>query len=325
MVIVTDFKWKTKGGKDRVGFYMDKFLCRNLLGILRYLRKAKDVVGIVSGHGKVRIGKSTMAMQIGYFIAWLLAGGQMIFDESGMKLEGMIPPKKTINFSRKENILFSPQDLMKQSEVLFNKYGKNQVIIYDEARGGLASDRAMESINKTMSEWFEQCGQYGHIIILVLPNFFKLHEDFAVARSLFLVDVFEDKEYNKGYFNFYNELQKERLYYFGKKRVGVMAKYMSANESFWGKFTSFIPVDKAEYTQAKRIAITKSKRTRFERKFIKRFYACLYVLKKFSSLSMEQIGKELTPICGEPITRDMVQGGIDVITLKTDQEDLSDT
>lgn len=37
---------------------MDEFLAINLMGVPKYLDKSYDCVGIVSGHGKVRIGKT---------------------------------------------------------------------------------------------------------------------------------------------------------------------------------------------------------------------------------------------------------------------------
>ena len=46
--------WKSKKTGEminRVGFYMDEYLAINLMGVPAYLKKAWDVVGIVSGHG----------------------------------------------------------------------------------------------------------------------------------------------------------------------------------------------------------------------------------------------------------------------------------
>jgi len=52
---VTDFKWNDERfGKVRVGYYMDEYLAINLMGIPKYLKRSYDVVGIFSGHGKVR-------------------------------------------------------------------------------------------------------------------------------------------------------------------------------------------------------------------------------------------------------------------------------
>ncbi|HEY0090456.1 MAG TPA: hypothetical protein VGB37_16520 [Candidatus Lokiarchaeia archaeon] len=307
-MIVTDFKWVSKAGEERKGYYMDGYEVENYLGIKRYLKKAWDVVGIISGHGKVRIGKSTKASQIGYLIAWLLAGGKIEIENR--KVIRCVPPKKEVHFNLQENVVFSPRDLVSAAEKLYTKYGSNQIIIYDEARGGLASDRAMESINKTMSEWFEQCGQYGHIILLVLPNFFKLHEDYAVARSLFLVDVYADKNHNRGYFNFYNEFQKEKLYYFGKKRIGVTAKYSAAYENFWGRFNNFMPWDTAEYHRLKKEALSKLKETAYQKKVIRQRNAALYLLKRYSGLTHEAIAQELSIILGFPFSIDMIEGAI---------------
>jgi molybdopterin converting factor small subunit len=53
----TDIHWMNKKGEPKIGYYMDEFLGINLMGIPEYLRKSWDVVGIISGHGRVRIGK----------------------------------------------------------------------------------------------------------------------------------------------------------------------------------------------------------------------------------------------------------------------------
>lgn len=267
-MIVTDFKWrKTRKGEIKTGYYMANYLRQNLDGIPNFLSKSWDVVGIISGHGKVRIGKSTCAMQVGYYIAWRLAGGQMIVDDKN-QVKGVQPPNKPVHFGL-ENIVFSPDQLMSRAIELYEKYGKHQVIIYDEGRAGLDSARAMESINKAMVDFFQECGVYGHVILVVLPNFFKLHEDYAVARSIFLIDVFADRNFKRGYFNFYGEKQKERLYFFGKKMIGVSAKYYSAHPNFWGKFTSFIPVNKKKYEEMKSEAIKHKKVTKTEARITK--------------------------------------------------------
>lgn len=255
----------TKQTKEITGFYMDGYLKKNLDGIPNFLKKAWDVVGIVSGHGKVRIGKSTIAAQSCYYIAWRLAGGETIVNDQNQVIKH-ISPKKPVRFNLKENVVFSADDLQERAVSLYNKYGPNQVIMYDEGRQGLDSARSMESINKGMDDFFQECGFMGHVIIIVLPNFFKLHEDYAVARSIFLIDAFADSHFNRGYFNFYNERQKEYLFYFGKKRIGVTAKYQSANESFYGKFTKWLPFDKDEYEKIKKGALEKKRLAKSDRK-----------------------------------------------------------
>jgi len=233
MVLVTDLQ-----------YYMDKNLRANLKEIPRFLRKSYDCVIIVSGRGKVRVGKSTMADQIAYYAAWLLAGGKTK------------PKKEKVAFDN-TNIVFSPDQLVHLAQSL----PKKSVIVYDEGRAGLDSIRAMENINKGMMDFFQECGQYQHVIIIVLPNFFRLSEDIAVPRSLFLVDVHHDSKYNRGYFKFYNEIQKEYLYVWGKKKLGTYAKYNSTTPSFNGRFTDFQPnIDVALYEKQKREALVKKQK-----------------------------------------------------------------
>ncbi len=92
-------------------FYMDGFLRDNLIEVPKFLKKSWDCVIIASGHSKVRIGKSTIAVQMGYYIAWELAGGNK------MKVKDEVP--FTI-----ENICFTPDELMEKAE----KFPRNSVL-----------------------------------------------------------------------------------------------------------------------------------------------------------------------------------------------------
>ena len=56
-MIVTDVKWRDKGGVLRQGYYMDGTLVENLAPIPQFLSKDRDIVGIVSGRGMTRNGK----------------------------------------------------------------------------------------------------------------------------------------------------------------------------------------------------------------------------------------------------------------------------
>jgi len=264
-MIVTDYKWERKNGEKVKGYYMDGYLVQNLMGIPAYLNKAWDVVGIVSGHGKVRIGKSTMGSQVGYLIAWLLAGGKISFNKEG-KMIKQEHPKKEVRFNLKENYAFSAETLQETALHLYEKYGKNQVIVYDEGRQGLDSKRAMESVNKGMEDFFQECGYMGHVIIIVLPNFFKLHEDYAVARSLFLIDVHSNEKHDRGFFRFYNDLRKEQLFYFGRRLIGVRARYNVTRPNFIGRFGKLFPFDKDEYDKLKTESIEKKRMSKGDKR-----------------------------------------------------------
>jgi len=238
---------------------------------------------------------STIAMQISYYLAWLLAGGKMKTHREGTKwvMDGMIKPKKPVRFNLHENVVFSADALMETAQKLDKKYGKNQVILYDEGRQGLDSARAMESINKGMQDFFQECGVYGHIIIIVLPSFFKLHEDYAVSRSLFLVDSFHNKQFKRGYFNFYNEQAKEKLFYWGKRRVGTTAKYMAANENFWGRFYKWLPFDKDEYEQLKKEEVNKKRVLRRERNLQLQKDILVFLLNKHYKVPYSEIKQKM--------------------------------
>jgi len=303
-----DFAGTFLKGKEVGGMYIDRWLKENLDGIPPFLKKSWDVVGIVSGHGKVRIGKSTMALQIAYYIAWILAGGQVIADEDG-KVIKIIQPTKEINFDL-DHVVFSPDELMATAQ----KLPRGSVIVYDEGRAGLDSARAMESINKGMQDFFQECGVLGHVIIIVLPSFFKLHEDFAIARSLFLVDVYADKKFNRGSFHFYNENQKEWLYYLGKKKIGIRAKYSAAHSSFTGSFSSWMNLDRDAYDKKKREAIKKKRETRLQKKFKKQRDAAIYLAKRHSGYTHEDLGRELSALSNSKVTAQVIKYALASIT-----------
>ena len=170
-MIVTDVKWRDKGGVWREGYYMENYLVENLAPIPQFLEQDRDVVGIISGQGQVRNGKSTITIGIGYFCAWLIAGGRMDLtkDENGKYLNPVVikKPTKPVNFSF-ENLFYAPDDLIKGGKDLFDKYGKHQIQIYDETKG-LDSAGTMKRTNQDLAYHFQTCGTYYHVILIVLP------------------------------------------------------------------------------------------------------------------------------------------------------------
>ena len=303
-MIVTDMVGHFKSGREQKGFYMDRYEKENLEGIPAFIVKDWDVVGVISGSGLVRVGKSRKAIQVGAFIAWSIAGGKVIADENGNAIQ-IIPPKKDLNFSL-DNVVFSPEELMEKAR----KFPKNSVFIYDEGRAGLDSKRAMESINKGMEDFFQECGIYNHVILIVLPDFFKLHYDYSITRSMFLIDVNVDKKWQRGFFQFYNRNQKEWLWNLGKKKMGVIGKYSAASCSFYGRFTSWFPFDEAEYDKRKRDALEKKEITRFQKKYKRQRDAALYIYKKKTKKSNKEIAEEMSEVCEFDIREQVIKEGI---------------
>jgi len=202
-----------------------------------------------------------------------------------------------------DNIVFDPETLMNKASSM----PKNSVIVYDEGRNGLDSARAMEGINKIMADFFQECGQYGHCLIIVLPDYFKLSEMIAVPRSLFLVNVYHDKNYDRGYFSFFNERQKELLYIIGKKKLGTSARYMAVKASFYGRFTDFMPIDKDLYDKQKREALKKKQKTRLEAKWQKQRDACIWLLKHKTKISDDKIAEMITNVSRLQISSSSVE------------------
>lgn len=310
MVIVTDVKWKNKGGEIKVGFYLDGYLAENLQYVPAFLRKDFDCVGIISGRGKVRTGKSTIAGQVGFFCAWLLAGGEMDLrrqEDSNKFINSVVikKPNKPLNFTLK-NLAFSPDDLMRLGRTL----PKNSVIIYDEGRTGLDAKTTMSALNKMLEDFFQECGQYNHVILIVLPDFFKLHADYAVSRSYFLIDVFLDENYNRGYFNFYNEVQKDFLYNHGKKKLGILAKYNAGYSSFSGRFTSWFPFEKQKYDALKRLALKKKELTARRTKIKEQRDALMSMYKKETQDTLIGVAKKMSEALKRTVGRDVVDHAI---------------
>jgi hypothetical protein len=294
-----------------LNYYMDGFLRDNLNEIPRFLKKAWDCVIIVSGNGKVRIGKSTEAIQDAYYVAWII--------NEQKKKSGEVPKDNPVPFNI-DNVAFDPDELMK----IAGKLPRNSVIVYDEGRAGLDSARAMENINKAMQDFFQECGQYGHVIFIVLPDYFKLQETIAVPRSLFLINVYADKDYNRGYFEFFNEPKKELLYIIGKKRWGTTAKYLAVNSNFRGRFTSYFPIDQESYNQKKRDALKKRRKSRLEIRWHYQRDVLLYILKTRCDYTIEDISKVLQAFPDCQMATRMVENSLTKVRKRLEAEGVSD-
>jgi len=115
MVLVTDKK-----------YYLHETLKENLDILVDQIKKDWYFIIVISGSNRVRVGKSTLAQQIAYYLTWCLG--------------------KKYDFS---NLVFDPEDLPKKSL----EHGKYDVIHYDEARSGFDSKKAMEGMQKYLMDF----------------------------------------------------------------------------------------------------------------------------------------------------------------------------
>ena len=214
-------------------YHMDNGLKRVLKSIAYNVPNDWDSVILISGSGMVRVGKSVLAQQVGYFLSVLLKTNWSV-----------------------DNILFTGKDLIDKART----YPKNSVFVYDEARGELDTKKVMEDITKTLMDFFAECGMYNHVVIIVLPDYFDLPKGLAINRSELLLNVYRDRkvivddegddlvEFKRGYFQGFHRQSKKRLYIIGKKNFN---DYDSAKRDFFGDFPNVYTVDKKEYENKK--------------------------------------------------------------------------
>jgi len=302
-MIVTDYKWKDESGEIKQGYYMDGKLTENLSEIVPYLDKGFDSVGIISGSNRTGVGKTTFAFQVGFFIAWLIAGGKMDlrkYEDSNIFIHPVVlkKPNKPVRFNL-DNVVFSPGELMKTAR----KLPRRSVIIYDEGRAGVDSRSVMTALNRELEEFFQVCRIYGHVFIIVIPNAFKLHEDYFVSRADWLLDTYLVNNCERGNFRYWSRDKKEALYVFGKKLLSASRKYKIETPNFFGSFTKLFMLDQKEYEKKKLKALKQAEKTQRGYKMKVQRDAWVYLCKKLTNKShkelSEEISKELNKKIGE--------------------------
>lgn len=215
-----------------LGYWMDGYLKSNCDSIIYNLEQDWDFIFIITGDGMTRVGKSVLAQQIGYYIAYNL---KTPFD---------------IN-----NIIFSGAELIKKGTT----FPPKSVFVYDEARADLDNKKQMHTYTKNLLDYFAECGMYNHFIILVLPEFFELPKTIALNRAEALINVKRETEvvktkdgavinFKRGKFDFYNKVGKRKLYFEGKKNFNF---YNPRHRVFYGEFRDFSTINKEAYTKRK--------------------------------------------------------------------------
>ena len=229
-------------------FKIDKYLANALVTLVYNVKNDWDFVILISGNREVRIGKSVLAMTVSAYIGYCLAK---------MKLNN--------NAFNVDNIFFDHKDMLKKSM----EKPKYSVILYDEAREGLASQRASTAFQQDLIQFFNECGQLNHIYILVLADFFDMREVMAVGRSELLINCYKREVnrkiwfgeetrnvvfYDRGFFQFFNKRAKNLLYDF--YRTTSRKNYSMVKTSFpVGCFENQYPVDEKQYRKLKEDAL----------------------------------------------------------------------
>lgn len=139
----------------------------------------------------------------------------------------------------KENIIFKPLDLIERAF----KVPKYSCLILDEWDDA----HYWSALGISLRQFFRKCRQLNLFVIIIIPNFFQLPMGYAISRSLFLIDVRFEGEFERGYFKFYNFERKKRLYIDGKKKQD----YDVISPNFYGRFTKGYVIPEEEYKRMK--------------------------------------------------------------------------
>lgn len=285
---MTDIIWVDKGGKQRKGFYMDGYEVENLSGIPKHQSRDWDVIGIISGSGKVRLGKSSKGIQQATYVAWLKAGGEMDLDRNSPTYGKVLKsPTEKLAFNL-DNVVFAVEDLMKKAHA----YPRESIFVLDECEG-LDAKSTMMNLNKSMDRFLQQCGVYNHYVIMILPDYFSLNKSFATGRSNYLTNVYIGEGFRRGFFSFYSELKKEKLYVFGRRLLGNFARYAAASPDFRGRFTKWLPFSKEDYEKKKRDALNRQRIGKRDATLLIQRDFLLFLMKKYTDLTHNDISMEL--------------------------------
>lgn len=244
-----------ESGTDK--YYMDGYLKSNLDLLIKKIKQDWDFVIIISGSAKTRIGKSVMAQQIAKYCDPTFDVNRIFFTALSMK-------KEVLNLK---------------------KYNS---IVYDEARRGLSSKRALEQYSKELCEFLDDIAQLNLFIIIVLPDFFDLNKEIAIGRSIALINVYYKGDLQRGYFSFFNDERKKKLYLYGKKSIN----YECITPNFRGRFIDYYVVSEIEYRKRKRQYLNK----KTERNFLidiwkKKVNKGMVILKEVYNFKYKDIAK----------------------------------
>lgn len=233
---------KLKNGKE---IYLDGYLIPQLDSLVYNIKNDWDFVIIITGDRMVRTGKSVFAMSLCAYLA----------------------DRLDVPYTA-DNIFFDSQNMIDAAQTM----PPYSIMHYDEGREGFAANKSAQTLQKDLLDYFAECGQNNHLFVIVLPDFFELKENMAIARSEFLInvyrrskelkrDIYKDGEkrtvikFERGFFEFYNRRKKQEL--FDKARSTRRKYYGLVKANFTGRFTNNYPIDEEGYRKKKKEALAR--------------------------------------------------------------------
>ena len=248
-------------GKEMV---IDSLLAETVASVVWNTKQDNDGVIIVSGDRQVGTGKSVLAQTMAAFSSYLKHKWEM--------------NKDSFNLS---NIHFDSAVMIKD---VLDKPNMSD-FIYDEAYNSLSTGKTFQKAQQDMLDFFTECRFKNNIYFIVLPDFYELKENIAVARSEVLVIVYRTSHtlkkdfvgdgvkrnltvWDRGQFKCWNREGKNLMYDFF--RTTRRKSYATIKPTFpVGQFTNQFPFGKEEYEKMKMDALARFKGQREEKEGVK--------------------------------------------------------
>lgn len=222
-ILLDKYPMGTYPGQKSDGKFMDGYLYSNLEILSKRIVDDMTFLGIIfSSTLEVGTGKSVLATQIGE--AWTEI----------MKKHHNVDVPFTTN-----NIVFTPKDLIERAF----KLPRYSCILLDEWE----DQTYWSELGISLRKFFRKCRQLNLFMLVIIPNWFQMNLSYAVSRSAFAIDVKFGKDFERGFFSFYNFNTKKELYIKGKKEHN----YRVVRPTFNGRFLDGYGVDEVEYRKAK--------------------------------------------------------------------------
>jgi len=222
-------------------YWLHPNLKKNLGTVIYNIKNGWDFVIIITGDGMTRVGKTKLGQQIGYYLSYKLG------------------TPFTLN-----NIVFGGSDLIKKAHQL----PKMSCIMNDESRSDLSSKKVMSQMTGELMDFFNECGKYNHVYILIATDYFDFNKGIAVTRSELLINVKrtsqkvtlangdEVMKFTRGYYDIYGRDKKRKLYKIGKKNYD---DYRIVPRDTYGEFRKYWVINEEEYEKKKDIFLTRDR------------------------------------------------------------------
>ena len=125
-----------------------------------------------------------------------------------------------------------------------------QAIMYDESYYSFNNKNMWNETTKKIISLLTQIRKKKLFIMIISPTFFDIQKYIAIHRSMFMVQVHAEG-LERGFFKFYNRENKHQLYIKGRKDHDMFV----VKPNFFGRFTSFNPIDQEAYEAKKDAAL----------------------------------------------------------------------